>query len=88
MKFRAKFEINEYNNMFIIIQVKRLFSWKTLYYDITNGLDGILYWPVMFSNSLLPYDPIIIGFLDKLKEDKEERKKYYIKTIFGYKKLK
>lgn len=87
MKFRAKFEINEHSNTFATIEVKRLFSWKTLYYDITNGIDGILYWPVMFSCTE-PYDPVIIGLLDKLKEDKEERKKYYIKTIFGYERLK
>lgn len=87
MKFRAKFETNEYNNIFVTIQVKKLLFWKDLYRDLTNGIDGTCFWPVMFSCSV-PYNPQVIELLEQLETDEEERKKYYIKTIFGYKKVK
>lgn len=86
MKFRVKFETNEYNNIFVTIQVKKLLFWKDLYRDLTNGIDGTYFWPVMTYCSS-PYNPDVNNLLDRLRTDKEERKKYYIKTLFGYKKL-
>jgi hypothetical protein len=86
MKFRAKFKTNEYNNTFVIIQVKKLLFWKDLYRDLTNGIDGTYFWPVMTYCSS-PYNPDVNNLLNRLRTDEEERKKYYIKTLFGYKKL-
>ncbi len=85
MKFRAKFEINEYKNTFITIQVKRFLFWRNLYYRL-GVFDGIDFWPVMFSCSV-PYNPQIIELLEQLETDEEKHKQYYIKTLFGYKKL-
>lgn len=86
MKFRAKFETNEYNNIFVTIQVKKLLFWKDLYCDLTNGIDGTYFWPVMTYCSS-PYNSDINNLLNRLRTDEEECKKYYIKTLFGYKKL-
>lgn len=87
MRFRAKFETNEYNNTFVTVQVKKLLFWKDLYRDLTNVIDGTYFWPVMTYCSS-PYNSDINNLLNRLRTDEEERKKYYIKTIFGYKKLK
>jgi hypothetical protein len=87
MKFRAKLEKNEYNNLFIIIQVKRLFFWKDLYYNLTNGIDGAMFWPIIFSCTA-PYHPQANDLLVRLEMDKKVRKNYYVRTIFGYRRLK
>jgi hypothetical protein len=86
MKFRTKIEVDNNNNTIVLIQIRRLFLWKTMYYSLTNGIDGVSFWPIVFP-CFLPYNPDVNELMEKLRTDKELYKKYYIKTLFGYKKL-